>query len=334
MKYDGEKAVSEVIDAELDFTYIPESNQPTALLLTLAGSEATFMYRGKYVLLADILSPDRIEIFVDGDVEEVEFDWKDYDQFMQQVFMISDQSKNAVNKYQKFVAEQIKTMGYKSMGGIPDDERKDVFKEISKRWSEKKVSAEDINSAGYFLVEGPDGNGEIIIQDKDGGGKEIWVKSPYYAGYTILLNGEEYEFVRSLPDQKESKRRSGKRASEDIDAAGYFLVEGPDGNGEIIIQDKDSGGQELWARNPGFAGYTILLNGEEYEFIRSIPDQKKSSVAHNVKVAFMMVSRDKLTESGEKYKDSDLEYLEQFIKKAVEAGELDVDVKDCRVTEI
>jgi len=262
MEYDGEKAVSEVIDAELDFTYIPESNQPTALLLTLAGSEATFMYRGKYVLLADILSPDRIEIFVDGDVEEVEFDWKDYDQFMQQVFMISDQSKNAVNKYQKFVAEQIKTMGYKSMGGIPDDERKDVFKEISKRWSEKKVSAEDINSAGYFLVEGPDGNGEIIIQDKD------------------------------------------------------------------------SGGQELWARNPGFAGYTILLNGEEYEFIRSIPDQKKSSVAHNVKVAFMMVSRDKLTESGEKYKDSDLEYLEQFIKKAVEAGELDVDVKDCRVTEI
>lgn len=39
----------------------------------------------------------------------------------------------------------------------------------------------------------------VILQDRGGGGFELWIKNDWYAGHVIEIDGVGYEFVRETP---------------------------------------------------------------------------------------------------------------------------------------
>ena len=43
---------------------------------------------------------------------------------------------------------------------------------------------------------------EAILQDKEDGHLELWVKNDHYAGYVVVINGVGYEYARRVPAGK------------------------------------------------------------------------------------------------------------------------------------
>lgn len=44
------------------------------------------------------------------------------------------------------------------------------------------------------------GRGAVVLRDVETGKRELWQRSPSYAGAAIVIEGMTYEFVRSLPE--------------------------------------------------------------------------------------------------------------------------------------
>lgn len=55
---------------------------------------------------------------------------------------------------------------------------------------------ETLEEAGYRLIRHVGKTG-AILQDKETGEYELWVKRPHYAGYVVEIKGIAYEFVRT-----------------------------------------------------------------------------------------------------------------------------------------
>ncbi len=65
----------------------------------------------------------------------------------------------------------------------------------------------------------------------------------------------------------------GSQSREPIEDTEYVFVKEIDEK-EIILREKDGDpnnrlSYELWVRNDHFAGYTIIIDGKGYEFVRS-----------------------------------------------------------------
>jgi hypothetical protein len=56
---------------------------------------------------------------------------------------------------------------------------------------------ETIFEAGYSVAR-IISDDEIVLQEKETGKMELWVKNDHFAGYVIEYLGKGYEFVRSL----------------------------------------------------------------------------------------------------------------------------------------
>lgn len=61
----------------------------------------------------------------------------------------------------------------------------------------------------------------------------------------------------------------GSQRRETIFEAGYSVAKVKSDN-ELILQEKETGKMELWAKNDHHAGYTVEFKGIGYEFIRSL----------------------------------------------------------------
>lgn len=67
----------------------------------------------------------------------------------------------------------------------------------------KKVGSqirESLRESGYKLVK--KSGKEAILQDKEDGHHELWVKRDDFAGYVIVINGVGYEYARRVPAGK------------------------------------------------------------------------------------------------------------------------------------
>ena len=70
-------------------------------------------------------------------------------------------------------------------------------------------------------------------------------------------------------------KQIGSQRIETLDESGYKMIASWDDT--VILQDKESGKQEMWQRNDDFAGYVIQIGDGKYEFVSdtSFLDYKK-----------------------------------------------------------
>ena len=62
-------------------------------------------------------------------------------------------------------------------------------------------------------------------------------------------------------------KRIGSQLRETLKESGYKLVGRPQA-GQVILQDKETGKNELWYANNHHAGYTVVVGRWGYEFGR------------------------------------------------------------------
>jgi len=58
------------------------------------------------------------------------------------------------------------------------------------------TNSQSPNEAGYRVLY-TDGE-SLIVEDMETGQRELWVESPNYAGFTLIHEGKEYEFVTNI----------------------------------------------------------------------------------------------------------------------------------------
>lgn len=60
----------------------------------------------------------------------------------------------------------------------------------------------------------------------------------------------------------------GSQRSETLEEAGYTLVRfiGADKR-EAVLQDKETGNRELWAKRTDYVGYVVEIQGVGYEYV-------------------------------------------------------------------
>jgi hypothetical protein len=80
----------------------------------------------------------------------------------------------------------------------------------------------------------------------------------------VLWDGKE----KPSWQHRESLSRVGP-IRETLEEAGYTLVEKLFG-GEVVLEARDTGKHEVWFHNPNHASYGIVIDGQDYEFARSL----------------------------------------------------------------
>lgn len=58
---------------------------------------------------------------------------------------------------------------------------------------------ETIQDAGYKYKKRIDRN-SVYLWNESSGQAELWIKSPHYSGYTIVIGKSQYEYCHSNPD--------------------------------------------------------------------------------------------------------------------------------------
>jgi hypothetical protein len=61
------------------------------------------------------------------------------------------------------------------------------------------------------------------------------------------------------------------RTREKLEDTNYILYLTP-ARGDVILYDNELKRYELWTRCDGYAGYTIIYGGVDYEFVCGSPD--------------------------------------------------------------
>jgi hypothetical protein len=61
-------------------------------------------------------------------------------------------------------------------------------------------------------------------------------------------------------------KKIGSQTRETLKESGYKLIQ--KNKDEVILQDKEDGHFEIWAKNNHHAGYTIDIKGVGYEYVR------------------------------------------------------------------